>query len=121
MDILIVKKFRAWTDIRSLDEWEKDVDTIIELFTDAEKPVNFVAWYVAEPDHTLHHNGYYNGEYEKTLSRLDNLFGYFLSRLDDSGFADEINVILTADHGHIQHSIIDLWWSAKQEHLCDVD
>ncbi|VDM69093.1 unnamed protein product [Strongylus vulgaris] len=94
--------FRAWKDFRPLTEWKRDVDTIVDLFTRTKEPVNFVAWYIAEPDHALHVNGYYNFEFEKMLSQLDNLFGYFLEKMDRAGLTNEVNIIFTADHGHTQ-------------------
>ncbi|EPB69709.1 methyltransferase domain protein [Ancylostoma ceylanicum] len=93
---------RQWKDFRNLTEWMTDVDAIIDLFTNEEDPVNFVAWYVAEPDHTLHLNGFYNGELRKKIHQLDQLFGYFVAKLHDSGLEDVVNVILTADHGHAE-------------------
>ncbi|KAL6738558.1 hypothetical protein Aduo_012097 [Ancylostoma duodenale] len=93
---------RQWKDFRNLTEWMTDVDAIIDLFTNEENPVNFVAWYVAEPDHTLHLNGFYNGELRKKIRQLDQLFGYFVAKLHGSGLEDVVNVILTADHGHAE-------------------
>ncbi|KIH47339.1 hypothetical protein ANCDUO_22603, partial [Ancylostoma duodenale] len=93
---------KQWKDFRNLTEWMTDVDAIIDLFTNEENPVNFVAWYVAEPDHTLHLNGFYNGELRKKIRQLDQLFGYFVAKLHDSGLEDVVNVILTADHGHAE-------------------
>ncbi|ETN69318.1 type I phosphodiesterase / nucleotide pyrophosphatase, partial [Necator americanus] len=93
---------RPWERFRSFDEWLSDVDTIVELFTRPKDPVNFLAWYIAEPDHTLHLNGFYNGEYEKMLKKLDELFLYFIRKMEEFGLNKEVNVIFTADHGHAQ-------------------
>ncbi|KAK6747368.1 hypothetical protein RB195_000520 [Necator americanus] len=94
--------YRPWERFRSFDEWLSDVDTIVELFTRPKDPVNFLAWYIAEPDHTLHLNGFYNGEYEKMLKKLDKLFLYFIRKMEEFGLNKEVNVIFTADHGHAQ-------------------
>uniref|UniRef100_A0A1I7XF78 Bis(5'-adenosyl)-triphosphatase n=1 Tax=Heterorhabditis bacteriophora TaxID=37862 RepID=A0A1I7XF78_HETBA len=58
--------------------------------------------YIAEPDHTLHGNGFYNGQLKQTLKQLDSLFAYFDSKFDSHRLSDEVNVILTADHGHAE-------------------
>ncbi|VDN27303.1 unnamed protein product [Cylicostephanus goldi] len=97
---------KAWTHFRPLEEWKTDVDEIVELFTNSQSPVNFVAWlasrYIGEPDHVLHTHGFYNGEYEAMMRKLDILFGYFAERMKASGLEDKVNIIFTADHGHTQ-------------------
>ncbi|RCN36690.1 hypothetical protein ANCCAN_17422 [Ancylostoma caninum] len=102
--IIHVKAFAklAWVDYRPFDEWLSDVDTIVELFTREKDPMNFVAWYIAEPDHALHLNGFYNGELAKMLAKLDRLFAYLIERLKKSGLDEHLNVIFTADHGHAE-------------------
>ncbi|KHJ92994.1 methyltransferase domain protein, partial [Oesophagostomum dentatum] len=62
----------------------------------------YLCRYVAEPDHVLHLNGFYNGKLRKMIQQLDELFGYFIAKLQDTGLEDQINVILTADHGHAE-------------------
>ena len=80
----------------------QDADDVIDAFTREKEPVNFAAWYVAEPDHTLHGNGFHNKEIEKTLKKLDDLFLYFIKKFDDNNLGTEVNIILTADHGHAE-------------------
>ncbi|KAK5983618.1 hypothetical protein GCK32_004167 [Trichostrongylus colubriformis] len=94
--------YRAWKDYRNLTQWMGDVDDIVNLFTDDKDPINFLAWYIAEPDHTLHKNGFYNGALRPMIHQLDELFGYLVAKLHDSGLESELNVILTADHGHAE-------------------
>ncbi|ETN71519.1 type I phosphodiesterase / nucleotide pyrophosphatase, partial [Necator americanus] len=94
--------YKQWEGFRNLTQWMADADAIIDLFTSDENPVNFVSWYVAEPDHTLHMNGFYNGELRKKIRQLDQLFGYFIAKLHDSGLENTINIIFTADHGHAE-------------------
>ncbi|KIH64688.1 hypothetical protein ANCDUO_04998, partial [Ancylostoma duodenale] len=92
----------AWVDYRPFYEWLTDVDAIVELFTRKKDPMNFVAWYIAEPDHTLHLNGFYNGELAKMLTKLDKLFAYLIEKLKKSSLDEHLNVIFTADHGHAE-------------------
>uniref|UniRef100_A0A0M3I3Z2 Bis(5'-adenosyl)-triphosphatase n=1 Tax=Ascaris lumbricoides TaxID=6252 RepID=A0A0M3I3Z2_ASCLU len=59
--------------------------------------------YLAEPDHTLHQNGFYNGELRKKLADLDATFHYALKKIEtDEQLASRLNIILTADHGHAE-------------------
>ncbi|PAV56294.1 hypothetical protein WR25_15716 isoform C [Diploscapter pachys] len=89
-----------WTDYRNLTQWMNDCDFVLKFFTDEQTPYNFVAWYVEEPDHTLHLNGFNNGALNKKLEELDKLFEYLLKRMEAVGLKDMVNVILTSDHGH---------------------
>ncbi|CAJ0602605.1 unnamed protein product [Cylicocyclus nassatus] len=99
--------YRNWVDFRPLEEWKSDADEIVRLFTDAYSPVNFVSWYIAEPDHCLHTHGYHDGHYKEMMRKLDTLFDYFLRRMKASGLEDKVNIIFTADHGHIQVNGVD--------------
>lgn len=58
--------------------------------------------YIAEPDHTLHTNGFFNGALKAKVTELDQLFRYFLGKLEDRHLNEQLNVILTADHGHAE-------------------
>ncbi|EPB74809.1 hypothetical protein ANCCEY_06116 [Ancylostoma ceylanicum] len=58
--------------------------------------------YIAEPDHTLHLNGFYNGELFRTLTQLDKLFAHLIDKLKSTGLSQHLNIIFTADHGHAQ-------------------
>ncbi|GMT26151.1 hypothetical protein PFISCL1PPCAC_17448, partial [Pristionchus fissidentatus] len=61
------------------------------------------ARYIAEPDSTLHKRGfYYDGAFAKIMIILDEVFGYLQQQVDARGRRKDTNVILTADHGHIQ-------------------
>ncbi|KAK6019297.1 hypothetical protein OSTOST_15073, partial [Ostertagia ostertagi] len=79
-----------------------DIDKIIELFTRKDKPMNFIAWFIDEPDATLHTHGFYDGAYVNTLSRLDEVFGHLISEMEKRGLTKEVNIILTSDHGNEQ-------------------
>lgn len=77
--------------------------------------------YLAEPDHTLHQNGFYNGELRKKLADLDATFHYALKKIEtDEQLASRLNIILTADHGHAEVSIASaqrcyVWWGVEAE------
>lgn len=42
------------------------------------------------------------------IRQLDQLFGYFIAKLHDSGLEDVVDVVLTADHGHAEVVLIVL-------------
>uniref|UniRef100_A0A915A5I6 AP3A hydrolase n=2 Tax=Parascaris univalens TaxID=6257 RepID=A0A915A5I6_PARUN len=93
----------SWHGYKNRSEWIEDFDEIMELFTRYDDPVNFVAWYLAEPDHTLHQNGFYNGELRKKLADLDATFHYALKKVEtNEQLASRLNIILTSDHGHAE-------------------
>lgn len=93
---------RPWIDYRNISGWMRDVDEIIEMLTNRSYPMNFVAWYISEPDHTLHENGFYNEELQRTMRDLDESFGHLLRRLRDVGLEESVNIILASDHGHYE-------------------
>ncbi|CAB3405803.1 unnamed protein product [Caenorhabditis bovis] len=96
------KYSKSWKTYGNLNTWMKDADEVIELFMREKDPMNFVAWYIAEPDHVLHTNGFHNGELKKKLTELDKLFRYFIERIEANNLSSQINIILTADHGHAE-------------------
>ncbi|CAJ0584897.1 unnamed protein product, partial [Mesorhabditis spiculigera] len=94
------KWFRAWKHRGNLTTWIEDIDTMLEQFLDY--GVNFGAFYLAEPDSVLHENGFYNGEFNKTIQQVDKAFDYLIYRAKALNLEDRLNIILTADHGHAQ-------------------
>ncbi|CAG0922322.1 unnamed protein product [Notodromas monacha] len=79
--------------------WEARVDEVIPWFTDPEAPANFVAFYIEEPDKSGHNFGPDSEEVDAVVQKLDNLTHYIKTKLEDVGLWDEVNVILTSDHG----------------------
>uniref|UniRef100_A0A0K0DIE8 Bis(5'-adenosyl)-triphosphatase n=1 Tax=Angiostrongylus cantonensis TaxID=6313 RepID=A0A0K0DIE8_ANGCA len=102
--------YKQWTTYGNLSQWMSDVDDIVDAFMSEEHPVNYVAWYVAEPDHTLHTNGFYNGELQKMLHELDELFGYLLAKFRETSLENSIesvnNVMCIRDYVKLDSSKI---------------
>lgn len=95
--------YRPWLEYKNLTQWIADFDEIIQLFTHEKEPFNFIAWYMSEPDHVLHLNGFKNGQLAKVLWQLDLLFKYISEKLKNySDLEKRLNIILTADHGHAE-------------------
>ncbi|VDO40779.1 unnamed protein product [Haemonchus placei] len=92
----------SYTKEQDSGEWMNHVDEIIRLFTRTMDPANFVAWYIDDPDKTLHKHGFYDGKFIKIMAELDKVFGYLIGQMRRHRLIDKINIILAADHGHAQ-------------------
>jgi alkaline phosphatase D len=80
--------------------YEARVDSVITWLSlpKKERP-RLITWYYPEPDEVAHMN---SPESEKTkikLEYLDSLVGDFRQKLSQLPIADQINIIVTADHG----------------------
>ncbi|RMX34747.1 hypothetical protein pdam_00010202 [Pocillopora damicornis] len=62
-------------------------------------PPSFLAAYFNEPDHTGHQVGPNSPELHKVIRRVDNVTGYLLKSLQNRGLLDQVNLIITSDHG----------------------
>ncbi|MEZ5197705.1 MAG: ectonucleotide pyrophosphatase/phosphodiesterase [Bacteroidales bacterium] len=76
------------------------IDSVISWL---EKPEalrpHLILWYFDEPDHTGHKSGPDSKELKSKIEELDSLIGYFLKCVDELLIKDEINIIVTSDHG----------------------
>ncbi|XP_077976984.1 ectonucleotide pyrophosphatase/phosphodiesterase family member 5-like [Glandiceps talaboti] len=75
------------------------VDGIIDWFTAKEDPINLGLLYFNEPDHTGHSKGPDSDEIKTVIEMCDNITGYLIQRLKDVGLYDQMNLIITSDHG----------------------
>lgn len=80
--------------------WRKEIDTLISWFTDEKEPVNFLLYYNAQPDHIEHSSDVYGPATGSVVDQIDATMGYLFERLRATSLLDEVNIILTADHGH---------------------
>ncbi|KAJ8315595.1 hypothetical protein KUTeg_007745 [Tegillarca granosa] len=74
------------------------IDTVVSWFTD-DYPVNLGLLYFSEPDEMGHHLGPTAPYISETIKALDGLVGYLLQKLTDAGLINDINIIITSDHG----------------------
>lgn len=78
--------------------WFIKVETLVDWFLN--EGINFGVLYFPEPDDYGHIYGPYNKlEMSKILSRCDYIIGYLIEKLKTSGLFDQINIIITTDHG----------------------
>lgn len=80
--------------------YEDRIDTIIAwLEKPAELCPHLIMWYFDEPDGIGHDAGPDSRETQQTVQYLDSLIGVFMNKLSQLEIADEINFIITSDHG----------------------
>ncbi|XP_028393102.1 ectonucleotide pyrophosphatase/phosphodiesterase family member 5-like [Dendronephthya gigantea] len=62
-------------------------------------PANFVAVYFDEPDASGHKYGPNSKQVAKAIQNLDNVTGYLVEELKKRHLLNQVNIILTSDHG----------------------
>ncbi|XP_005109937.1 ectonucleotide pyrophosphatase/phosphodiesterase family member 5 [Aplysia californica] len=81
----------------NVDEKSK-IDTIIQWFT-SEYPINLGLLYFSEPDHSAHKYGPDSWNVTQKIAEADELTGYLIDQLNKRDLLDDINIIITSDHG----------------------
>ena len=74
------------------------IDKIVSWFVD-KYPINLGLLYFEEPDHTGHQFGPESKEIIEKVEELDGDIGYLLQKLEENGLLDDVNLIITSDHG----------------------
>ena len=92
-----------WGNITDLKYSHMEVDTMVQWFQDKDKPINLGLLYFAEPDEVCHKYGPDSNETRAMIGRLNDVIGYLKSELKDAGLLGSINIILTSDHGLVNH------------------
>ena len=77
---------------------ETRIDNMIKWFT-MPYPVNLGLLYFEEPDEIEHEFGPLTPEVGKMIKALDELIGYLLNQLEKHNLLDEVDIIITSDHG----------------------
>lgn len=80
--------------------YENRIDTVISwLQLPGPLRPHLIMWYFDEPDSEGHASGPDSPEIVETVEYLDSLLGVFMIKLDKLPIADQINFIVTSDHG----------------------
>lgn len=80
--------------------YKQRIDSVISWLSKSEETrPQLVLWYFDEPDHIGHDVGPDSRELESKIIELDFLLGYFLNEIENLPISEEINVIVTSDHG----------------------
>jgi alkaline phosphatase D len=80
--------------------YEQRIDTVIHwLSMEKDTRPHLILWYMDEPDGIGHRAGPLSKITYQKIEYLDSLLGVFLAKIDDLPYAEEINIIVTSDHG----------------------
>jgi len=80
--------------------FEKRIDGVIEwLNLPEEKRPHLIMWYIQEPDGIGHDVGPDHIETAKMIEYLDSLVGVFNQKISELSISNQVNVIITSDHG----------------------
>ncbi|GFO43553.1 ectonucleotide pyrophosphatase/phosphodiesterase family member 5-like [Plakobranchus ocellatus] len=74
------------------------VDVMVKWLSQ-ENPVNLGLIYCFEPDHIAHTTGPESSNVTEAIKNVDVVVGYLLSELEKKDLLDDINIIITSDHG----------------------
>merc|ERR1739848_878169 len=68
-----------------------------------DKEIGVMTLYVNEPDHSGHKFGPHSVEVQEAVQKVDHLLGYILQEVrKKTEFYDDLNIVLTSDHGMAQ-------------------
>ena len=87
----------SWSKI----EFNKLVDTVVGWFSDKTNPINLGLLYFDEPDHVSHVYGAGSTEVITMINKLNDVLGHLFQRLKEEGLYEDMNIVITADHGFV--------------------
>lgn len=89
-----------WSPYEEELPFEQRIDSVINwLSLPEESRPELIMWYFHEPDGSGHHYGPESQGNMQVVTYLDSLLGVFLSRLETIPHKDQIDFIVTSDHG----------------------
>ncbi|XP_071090692.1 glycerophosphocholine cholinephosphodiesterase ENPP6-like [Haliotis cracherodii] len=80
--------------------YKERIDTVVDWFKT--KDVTFATLYYPEPDSTGHRFGPESQEVKDKVAYMDEILGYLVQKLRDNDLENEVNVIVTSDHGMVE-------------------
>lgn len=97
-----IKGYRPgkWMRYNEALAYTSRVDTVFKWLREPESTrPHLVMWYVDEPDHTGHRYGPEGEETRAVVEGLDSLLGYYFTQMRKLPIFDQLNFIITSDHG----------------------
>ena len=91
--------YKKWDDKPRLTFEERIDQAISWLSLPKETRPQLIMLYLEEPDGIGHRYGPQSKETEQEVKRVDKLIGYLMNRITTLPHKDEINLIVTSDHG----------------------
>jgi alkaline phosphatase D len=89
-----------WKEYEHDFPYEQRMDSVIAwLQLPEEDRPRLIMWYMDEPDHSGHYYGPFSEETNRVIMYQDSLLGVYLEKIAALPHADEINLIITSDHG----------------------
>ncbi|KAI1897216.1 hypothetical protein AGOR_G00080950 [Albula goreensis] len=84
--------------------FEDRVRTLVGWFAQKEQPVSFGVLYWEEPDASGHRLGPDSPEMKPIIADIDAKLGFLRDELKSAGLYDQVNLVVTSDHGMVQLS-----------------
>ncbi|XP_036595441.1 ectonucleotide pyrophosphatase/phosphodiesterase family member 7-like [Trichosurus vulpecula] len=78
-------------------EWRENIDIVMNWFT--KENFDFVTLYYGEPDNVGHKIGPDTENRRIIIQQIDRTIGYLVEAIEKNGLKDNLNVIITSDHG----------------------
>ncbi|XP_012398433.1 ectonucleotide pyrophosphatase/phosphodiesterase family member 7-like [Sarcophilus harrisii] len=78
-------------------EWRENIDIVMNWFT--KENFDFVTLYYGEPDNVGHMKGPETENRRIIIQQIDRTVGYLVEAIEKNGLKDNLNVIITSDHG----------------------
>ncbi|MFI3280405.1 MAG: ectonucleotide pyrophosphatase/phosphodiesterase [Rikenellaceae bacterium] len=92
-----------WTKYDHAQDYFDRADKVIEAMSKSEEELpNLVMWYMPEPDGVGHHDGPNSQERIEQVEYIDTVLSYFFTKMRETPHFDNINFIVTSDHGMAQ-------------------
>ncbi|XP_046360524.2 ectonucleotide pyrophosphatase/phosphodiesterase family member 5-like [Haliotis rufescens] len=88
-----------WLNYSDHTPYKERVDTVIDWFKT--KGVQMATLYYPEPDHTGHGYGPESQQVRDKVKYMDGILGYLVQKLKENDLENEVNVIITSDHGMV--------------------
>lgn len=89
-----------WKSYNESISFAARIDSVISwLNLPPKKRPELIMWYLHEPDATGHYSGPHSAATDSVVMALDSMLGVFMAKIKKLPFHDQINVIVTSDHG----------------------
>lgn len=75
------------------------IDKLIRWFDTEDCPINLGLLYFRQPDAIGHMYGPDSQQVVDEVKKLDGFIGYLIKKLEEVNMYDEVNIVLTSDHG----------------------
>ncbi|XP_062860008.1 ectonucleotide pyrophosphatase/phosphodiesterase family member 7-like [Trichomycterus rosablanca] len=85
-------------DYTNETDWRVNVDKVMGDWFKSQD-LDFVSLYFGEPDHTGHKYGPDTPERRDAVRKVDRTVGYIFDAAKKNGLIDQLNIIITSDHG----------------------